>query len=237
MKNKLLTGLVIILLITVNLGINALKGSGNLISEERPLSNFHIINLNCDANLKLTIGSKHTAKIQADDNVLPQIETVVKRGELTISIKGIVTESTIQIDLIMENVSKINVNSAGSLLVASDLNQDNLELKIIGAGNIQVNADSKFIFSKIIGSGRIDIKGNADMHEIELSGSGTLDAFNLNTDKSKIKIVGEGIANVNVIDNLEITVTGPFGNGNIQFKGSPKIKADINGLANILSVD
>ncbi len=58
------------------------EGSGKIQTQTRALSGFNGIVLDLPAKLELRIGSTESVTIEADDNLLPLIETVVEKGVL-----------------------------------------------------------------------------------------------------------------------------------------------------------
>jgi hypothetical protein len=219
------------------ISVYAVKGSGNLSQEERPVSSFHTVYFNCQGNLNITQGNKTLLKVKADDNVISSIKTGIKRGELTISLKGIVTDATIEIEIVMDNINKLEVTGNGIITINGGIQTDNLELRVNGGGGISSKVTSKFLFTKLFGNGYMDIAGDTDSHETEISAGGEVRAVDLNTKKTKCTITGVGKTKINVSDDLEIKVGGLGGNGIIEFRGKPKLKIDVFGTASIISLE
>ncbi|MGH9173156.1 MAG: GIN domain-containing protein, partial [Vicinamibacterales bacterium] len=59
-------------------------GSGHLTTETRPLDSWNAVALGCPGTLDLQIGANEGIWIEAEDNILPLIETVVDGGRLRI---------------------------------------------------------------------------------------------------------------------------------------------------------
>ncbi len=110
------------------------------------------------------------------------------------------------------------------------MNNKNINLNVIGNGNITLLISTDIIVSKIIGSGNIAIEGKALSHEVEINGSGQVNATNLATDNSKAKLGNGGTYKANVKEVIDITIS--LG-GNLEYMGTPKIKAKVTGNGNI----
>ena len=62
-------------------------GSGKSASEARTVAGFHAVELACTGTLDITQGDKEELVVEAEDNILPLIETHVKpNGTLLITI-------------------------------------------------------------------------------------------------------------------------------------------------------
>jgi hypothetical protein len=59
----------------------SVKGSGNVISESRQVTEFNKIRLEGQGKVVLTQGNQSSLKVTTDDNILPFIETGVKNGK------------------------------------------------------------------------------------------------------------------------------------------------------------
>ncbi len=62
-------------------------GSGSIAQETRPLAEWSSVNLACPGRLEIETGPNQGIAIEADDNILPLIETLVDDGRLTIRFK------------------------------------------------------------------------------------------------------------------------------------------------------
>src|SRR6187402_585305 len=60
-------------------------GSGKIISENRTVTTFNGISLECHANVYFTQGDEQSVKVEADDNIISHITTKVKDMTLEIS--------------------------------------------------------------------------------------------------------------------------------------------------------
>src|SRR3990170_5909134 len=67
--------------------VGFVRGSGNVVTEERDVSDFHKIHLSGIGNLIITQGEEESLTIEADDNIMPLISADVSGERLTISFK------------------------------------------------------------------------------------------------------------------------------------------------------
>ncbi len=209
------------------------KASGRVASENRSLSKFHSVKLFTNGTVNITQGTEQMVIVKTDDNIFPNIKTEVQRGELTISISGIVTNVTsIEIDIVMDDINNLTVNSAGRIVVQNEVNTDNMNLVVNLTGNISLNINTKFLYSKITSTGTITLSGTAETHEIEISGSGLIDAANLKAKKVKAKISNSGKSKVYVEENLDVDFG--LGGGDLEYTGNPIINSKFLGGGSII---
>ncbi len=87
----------------------------------------------------------------------------------------------------------------------------------------------------ITGAGDFELEGaKQEFLDIHITGSGNVSAFNMEVTDCQITISGTGNCNVNVINSLDVQVSGVE---NIFFKGNPTVTTDISGVGNVTGVD
>ncbi|MBN2545540.1 MAG: DUF2807 domain-containing protein [Spirochaetes bacterium] len=202
------------------LNIYPIKGSGNVITEERTVPLFHSITFGSIGHLIIKEGTAGKIVINADDNIMPSIKTDVQKSVLIITINKIVTEAAkIEIIATIDNINELNVNGSGKIDVQKKIVQDSIKMKVTGSGNILSDVDTKFVNASILGSGSIDISGKTTKLEVDLGGSGLLNTLTLSADEANISIGGTAVCKVLVNSKMNINLTG----GTVQYKGTPKI--------------
>jgi len=203
---------------TVN--IYPVKGSGKVITEERNVPLYHSVTFSSIGHLIIKEGAAGKIIINADDNIMPFIQTDVQKSILIININKIVTEAAkIEITITMENINDLNVNGSGKIDVQKKIVQDSIKMKVSGSGNITADIETKFVNAAIVGSGSIDLSGKTVKLEIDLGGSGLLNTLTLIADEANISIGGTAVCKVFINNVMNINLTG----GTVQYKGTPKI--------------
>ena len=72
--------------------------------------------------------------------------------------------------------------------------------------------------------------GKADSQDIDISGSGSYEALDLESKEAEIDLGGSGKASVNVLDDLDVTISG---SGSVQYRGNPTVIQDIRGSGEV----
>ena len=197
-------------------------GSGNVAHETRPLADWNAVVLSCPGNLELAIGENQGIVIDAEDNILPLVETLVGDGVLSIrftpGLGTIRPTKPIQFRAATPAIDAMRVSGSGDIH-APRLERDELRLEVSGSGNINVDsAGVSMLETRISGSGGVTIRGDADRQDISISGSGNLDARDLTSQHARVSISGSGSAMVHVEHDIDGRISG---SGSIVYAGRP----------------
>ena len=190
-----------------------LVGSGRSATEDRAASGFSGVALSLPARVELVQGGSESVRITADDNVLPQIESVVEGGVLKLRFRERGTSLTnARIRVI------VNARTVESLAIA-------------GAGDIHATAlATRRLSVSVSGSGDVKMAGRADALEASIAGSGEIDASRLDTQRAKVSVAGSGDAVIWARQTLKVSVAG---SGDIRYYGDPVVERSIVGSGSV----
>jgi len=206
MNNKLLVALIVLTLALsacsiVQTGLNITKGSGNVISETREISGVTSIELDGSADVEVAFGEAESLVIEAEDNLIPLIETKLENGKLTVGTKSNVSYSAtrlVKVRVTLKSLEAVSLNGSGSISV-QNLQGDTLKVDLDGSGNI-------------------NISGTANRTDITLGGSGKINTEQLLAKSVKVSVGGSGDARVYASEQLDAELSG---SGSIRYSGNP----------------
>jgi hypothetical protein len=213
-------------------------------TEERAVSGFEQVILKDIGEVIITQGERESLLVEAEEDVLPRIQTDVIDGRLVIGIKGDwlnrlsvgigqISTGAIRFHLRARQVTGLEVHGAGNIR-AERLDAPSLALKLSGAGSIEIGGlSSRDLRVLLSGAGKVELEGSAEAQEVELSGTGSYQALRLETKRGKVHVSGVGGAAVNVSDELEARISGL---GGVQYKGDPRLQTSISGLGRLTKV-
>lgn len=210
-------------------------GSGNVVSETRVVSGFHGFNLSGSGDVIVMQGDTEGLVIEAEDNILPLLEsTVDKKGILHLGFKehtgSVSTKKTAVFKLAAKTLDRMELEGSGNIQAAS-LSGKTLGISLPGSGHCSVDRlQAETLKVDIDGSGSLKLAGEAHSQAITFNGSGKYEGESFKTDETKLQINGSGDAKVWANASLTVEVNG---SGDIAYKGSPKIKQSINGLGKV----
>ena len=210
----------------------SVKGSGNVISESKQVSEFNKIRLEGQGKVVLTQGNQSSLEVTTDDNILPSIETEVKNGKLIISHeKGKNLRPTkLNYIITVKDLEGVSISGSGDINGNDEFYSDSFYADIAGSGNISIKVSANRLESSISGSGSIYLSGSTNSYDASITGSGDVDAFDLRARDSSVVITGSGNCRLSVSDKLRAKITG---SGDILYKGRPQISQSITGSGKV----
>jgi hypothetical protein len=208
-------------------------GNGVMRTQDRAATGFTGITLAIPARLEVKLGPTEGITIEADENLLPLIETAVKGNSLAIKPvrRNLNLESRgIRVVVQAKQVDRLAIGGSGSI-TADALRGKDLALDIGGSGEIDIKrADADRVSVAIGGSGDVQVAGAAKHVKIAIGGSGTANAKSLVTDAADVTIAGAGDASVAARASLNVTIVG---SGDVNYWGEPSLSKTVLGSGSI----
>ena len=200
-----------------------ITGNGNMKKENREVSGYNGISLAGNMNLDIDYGKSSTITIEADENLLPYIETEVKEGILIIKAKdnaNLKSKGILIIHASLTQLTDLKLSGSGNIKGKGAFsNEGKTNISLSGSGNINLAAKSFGETSvNISGSGNITLEdGNTETLEAKISGSGNIDCSSFVCNNAIAKISGSGNIKVNANKSIDGAVSG---SGNVYYKGN-----------------
>jgi hypothetical protein len=200
-----------------------ITGNGNVKKETRAVTSFTSLSSHGAIDVQISYGNSNSIEVQADENLLPYIETTVEDGKLTIKSKKNVnlnSRSKIIVSVSMAKINGLQLSGSGNINGTGNFTSDaKTNVMVSGSGNIKLNSCSfKDLDLGLSGSGNIDLnKGTADNISISISGSGNIDCSGITCDNVDAKISGSGNTRVNANKSIDAIISG---SGNVYYKGT-----------------
>lgn len=202
-----------LLLIPFLIGCQAVRGSGTATSETRDVSGVNQVQINVTGTLLLTIGETESLTIDGDDNIVPNIRTVVRGNKLTIDYAETNVRVEPQTDLVytltLPDLTEFVHNSSGTANLAGL--QSDISIKVNGSSDV------------------IAI-GSLDRLDVDINGSGAFDGAELITAETGVSINGSGSARVHTTKSLDARING---SGDVRYSGDGTVREDISGSGSV----
>jgi hypothetical protein len=211
------------------------SGSGNVITETRKVSGFDAISLEYPAKVFITQGTSESLKIEAEDNLLPDLKAEVNNGTLEIfyqktSGKHIIPTKPIVINIMVKDLADVEFSSAGELKI-DGLKSDDLSVDLNGAGDLELNnINIQKLSVNLSGAGSMAASGTADELDVNISGFGDFKSPDLHGKSANVNISGAGSAIVWVDEKLDAEISGA---GSVNYYGAAKVDKQINGVGSV----
>ena len=193
-----------------------LKGSGNRKTEQRELSSFKAIDSEGAFDFEVTCQKPVSFSIEADDNILPLIQSDVRDGVLYLRTeKSYNSRQGITVRITVPNLESIKAAGAGKFHI-SDVKNDKFIVQSSGATALTASGETKSL-------------------EIHNSGAGKIDTDSLHAQKAKVDISGAASVDVNASEQLDASVSGI---GRVSYSGNPKtVNKSVSGMGVVSAKD
>ena len=230
------TLLPLVLVVMLLSACSVVRGSGDVVTETRPVSGFDHVSLSGQGELILTQGDQESLEIEAEDNIIAVIESDVRGDTLHIGVRDrtlIRPTEPVKFYLTMDEIAGLEVSGSGSI-DAGEIVADRLTLDVSGSGDINIDplsADSLTV--DISGSGGVDVAGQATSQIVNVSGSGEYLAADLESETADAEVNGSGEATVWASQTLNAEVNG---SGSVNYYGSPTVSQSISGSGELNSL-
>ena len=209
------------------------RGNGVTKTETRAVEGFTSIALGIGADVEVHLGNTEGLTIQADENLLPLIETTVRNGSLQIRpVREHLSLSSRDIRIVVQAkaIDGLAIGGSGSIK-ADALRTAKLKLDIGGSGSLDIQRlDADRVEIAIGGSGDVKLAGAAKRLDASIAGSGDVTAPALVADDAKLAVAGSGAAKLGVRNKLEVTIVGA---GAVGYYGDPQVSRTVLGAGSI----
>lgn len=210
-------------------------GSGYIVTEAREVTEFSSINLAWMGEMTIVLGEKESLRIEAEENLLPYIESKVKSKTLVIENKSLADlkpSQPIRYFITVKSLEGLTVSSLGNV-TAPIITADSFKIKILSTGNITLDGlFARHLDVELMSTGNVVIwSGTVDHQDITLKSTGTIMLENLKSKTADIDILSSGTATVWVTDTLDATIKS---SGSVFYFGVPILNVNTTSSGQVL---
>lgn len=213
------------------------RGSGAITREERPVEGIRGVTLATLGEMTIELGEQELLVIEAEDNLLPYLETEVRGGMLTIdATTGTNLRPTrpVHYYLIVGSLEALSITSSGNI-DAPALEAELFTAEVSSSGNLHVaGLDADRVRVEISSSGSVTIDGGqVAEQDIVISSSGDYQAGELRCERAGTRISSSGDATIWVTDSLDANLSS---SGDVNYYGRPEISQTMSSSGRIVSL-
>ncbi len=173
-------------------------------------------------------GTQAGLKIKTNEDNFKYID--VQSSVETLSLK--ITKKHFNFDELVlyvtfKDLEKLEIQGGVNLETKGYVDLKDFSLRVEGGATVEMNIKANRV--DVVGEGgvKFELDGISDELIARISGAGYLDAIDLKTRKSDIRIEGVGAGSVYSTELLNATISGV---GKIRYKGEPKVFKKIEGV-------
>jgi hypothetical protein len=208
-----------------------LRGNGNMQTQDREVAGFKGLNVSGGFAVEVTQGNQESLRIEAEENLLPNIRTEVRGGVLHIYNKdGITTSKGMKAYITMRELNSVNISGGVKVTGKSSFRTDALKLNMSGASKVTMDVNTKELEADMSGASKIELTGKADVLDMDMSGASKVEAADFQAKRVKVEASGASKIKVYATEELDINASGATV---VHYKGSPSISAETSSAARI----
>lgn len=165
------------------------KGSGNIQTEKREVSEFKAVDVGGVFVVEITAQKEYSLEVEADDNLLPFIKTEFDGDTLRIkSSKKLSSSNPIKVRISAPDIENLDISGASKVSV--------------------VNLDNDLLNIDTSGASKISCEGKTKNLTIDMSGASQMDSEKLSAESVSVDASGASKATVSVKDSLKADLSG-----------------------------
>jgi putative autotransporter adhesin-like protein len=195
-------------------------GGGPPTTETRDVGSFSQINVIGDIDVDVAPGTDGTVKVTAGKKIIDRVVTETKGGILNVRIRdhGIVIGS--------DPFNDVHIEASSDALDT---------IQITGSSDVKLGrVDHRQFAVEVNGSGDIEATGTVENLIMSIEGSGDAHLFDLRARTADVTLEGDGDAEVNVSDRLNVRIAG---SGDVRYRGHPVVQQSVAGDGDIAPAD
>lgn len=202
----------------INTGI---KGNGDVRTESRPVpEDFSEIEASAGLRVSLIPGERNEITVEADENLLPVIETRIGDGKLKITTaKNIRRAASKKVVVHYADISRISASSGAAVAADSEIRSRDLILHTSSGASIKAVVFSQNLKAHSSSGASLTISGKAANFEASASSGSDIKAADLETLQSLVRASSGASINLHVRDHLEAKASS---GARITYSGNPR---------------
>ncbi|MEM9258935.1 MAG: head GIN domain-containing protein [Bacteroidota bacterium] len=196
------------------------KGNGDVVTQERDVSDFDGISACCSLNVELRKGS-HGVKVEAESNIQEYIRTEVRGGRLQIGYKNNVNvKQTMKITVYVSvpELDYIGASSSSKVSGKDRFSGDDLELDVSSSATIEFAFSGDRVDADASSSGKIFLKGKGNRIKANVSSGAKIRAGEYMTKRARAGASSGGGVTVHASEEL---IADASSGGSVRYTGSP----------------
>jgi carbon monoxide dehydrogenase subunit G len=212
------------------------QGSGTAANETRSVAEFQAISTSGSMDLVVRQGPQQV-QVQADDNLVPMIETYVETGNQgpTLFVRwkrssSYWTRAKVLVTVSLPKLSALSTSGSGDIKLEA-FSTPALKVSLSGSGDARLNGlTTDDLGIRIAGSGDVSGNGKASKLSISIAGSGDVRLAEMRADDVQVQIAGSGDAAINAEKTLSVSIAG---SGDVSYSGNATVKSSVAGSGSV----
>jgi hypothetical protein len=220
------------------LGGKRIRGSGNVVTEARNVSNFTGVDVSGAVHVFVKQDSFFSAKVEVDDNLQPYVVVREEGGVLYVHQErntSLDATHDIKVYVTLPVVEDLEVSGASRIISDNVLSSgDNIEISVSGASNVDLKLKYPRVSADLSGASSVFLTGQTKELIIEGSGASHAKCFDLLSENVNVDISGATDAEVFASVKLDAEASGA---SHVKYKGGASVSQKSSGAGSVKKED
>jgi|AP95_1055475.scaffolds.fasta_scaffold21732_3 hypothetical protein len=191
-------------LIACGVSFGNIKGSGNVMTQQYPLSDFTKVEAGNSFNLTITQADSFSVQVKADDNLVDHLDVRKSDDILVIRLKSgkSIRNATLEAQVSLPELTSVKLTGASKGTVRGFASGGEFSVDISGASKLSGDIQAAQTRVDLSGASSLDLTGSSDSFILRGSGASraVMEDFAINS--AEVHLSGASTATLNVRDNF-----------------------------------
>jgi hypothetical protein len=204
-------------------GFPPIGGSGNVVTQEMPLTGFDEVAVSHAFGVDIRQGDTFSVVVRVDDNLVQSLEVVKEGNTLKIGLKPgqSVRNATLQAEVTMPELAGLDLSGASQVTITGLTSAKRvLVVDTSGASHLRGDIEAGNASFDLSGSSEVTLSGSAQDVTIDASGGSEADLSAFSVVDANVEASGGSQVTVNVSGRLDADASG---GAEVYYLGSPTL--------------
>lgn len=224
MKKTIISPIVITILAAYFLsGCTYKTGSGDIVTETRTIASFNGVSVSGDFNVDIKTGEKQDVVVEADDNLIKNIQTDVVNGTLRIKTTDRnLRNAHLNVHISVPSIDNLSASAAANIEVKNILNSEKtVTFKASSAASITAEVKAPAVKAEASSAAEIKLTGRTRDFTGTTSSAANIKALDLLAENTVISSSSGASAHVHASVSLDASASS---GADITYRGGANVK-------------
>lgn len=209
------------------------KGSGDLTDRTFNVSGYDGIEVSGGFDVNLVQGSTESVVISAQENLYEYITVEVVAGTLKIGLeRNVIQTKGLKARIMLKSINKLSVSGGGDVVAETRLEVPGLDVNLTGGGDIRTSLKTGELNCRISGGGNAELDGDIASFKLNMSGGGDIRS-EIKSQEISCSMTGGGDLKIANSGNAKMADINISGGGNLDLAiEAQEVKCSVSGGGN-----
>jgi hypothetical protein len=212
-----------------------ITGSGNVVTQEEPISGFDKVDISQSFEVDISQGENFSVIIRVDDNLVEHLQVVKQDNTLKIGLKPnrnyTASNVTLEAEVTMPELTGLDLSGASQATISGFKSTNDLSVDLSGSSSLVGDIEAAKTNFDLSGSSDAKLSGSGQETTIDVAGGSQIDLSNFPVAEVTVNAAGGSTATVNASGRLNADASGA---SQIHYLGDPILgEIDSSGASSV----